>query len=369
MVMWWCGGLEDCGAIDMKKKIALFAIVICAFTLAKTEAQEESKPLSKREAAIVDIASSLARGEQKSLALAFKEAFGTGLTLNEAKEIISQLYAYCGFPRALNAAATLRIVADDLNPREGPRPGPLPQGPSIVFGTAVQTKLCGREVKGGIYSFVPQLDEYLKAHLFGDIFARDTLTWREREIATLGALAARNDTEPQLKAHLKIGQNVGLKEETMREIVRHVQVPSNPDSLSADWSIFAVGQANSAFKNYFNGNSYKNELSCEKLAISTITFEPGARNDWHIHHATSGGGQILIVTAGKGIYQEEGKAPQLIKPGETVNIPANTKHWHGAAQDSWFQHLEIEVPGEESFTEWCGEVDNVTYTKAWGEIK
>ena len=128
-------------------------------------------------------------------------------------------------------------------------------------------------------------------------------------------------------------------------------------------SVFPTGNTNDAFAQYFVGQSYLNMLSTEQIFIGNVTFEPGCRNNWHIHHAKSGGGQILLVTAGKGWYQEWGKPARALKSGDVVNIPANVKHWHGAASDSWFAHLAVEVPGEECANEWCEAVDSAEYEK------
>ncbi len=127
--------------------------------------------------------------------------------------------------------------------------------------------------------------------------------------------------------------------------------------------IFPRGEENTAFAQYFVGQSYLNMLSLEQVVIGNVTFEPGCRNNWHIHHAKSGGGQILMVTGGKGYYQEWGKQARLLKPGDVVNIPAGVKHWHGAAPDSWFSHLAVEVPGEETKTEWCEPVSDENYRR------
>lgn len=131
-------------------------------------------------------------------------------------------------------------------------------------------------------------------------------------------------------------------------------------------SVFSIGEKNDAFAEYFLGQSYLNMLSTEQVAIGNVTFEPGCRNKWHIHHADNGGGQILLVTAGKGWYQEWGKPAQQLNPGDVVNIPANVKHWHGAAADSWFQHLAVEVSGENCHTQWCDAVTDEEYNKLEG---
>ena len=127
--------------------------------------------------------------------------------------------------------------------------------------------------------------------------------------------------------------------------------------------IFPRGSENTAFAQYFVGQSYLNMLSLEQVVIGNVTFEPGCRNNWHIHHAKSGGGHILLVTAGRGYYQEWGQPARELRPGDVVNIPAEVKHWHGAAPDSWFSHLAIEVPGKETKNEWCEPVSDGDYGK------
>lgn len=127
---------------------------------------------------------------------------------------------------------------------------------------------------------------------------------------------------------------------------------------------FGLGKPNDAFKEYFIGQSYLNPLTNPndtKVFIANVTFEPGCRNNWHIHHAKSGGGQILICVDGEGWYQEEGKEAVSLKPGMVITIPANVKHWHGAKKDSWFSHLAVEVPGDETSNEWCEPVSDEEY--------
>ena len=129
---------------------------------------------------------------------------------------------------------------------------------------------------------------------------------------------------------------------------------------------FGLGEENTAFAKYFIGKSYLKPLTVPNktsLFIANITFEPACRNNWHIHHAKSGGGQILICVDGEGWYQEEGKKAVSLKPGMVITIPANVKHWHGAKKDSWFSHLAIEVTGDETSNEWCEEVTDEEYNK------
>lgn len=128
---------------------------------------------------------------------------------------------------------------------------------------------------------------------------------------------------------------------------------------------FGLGQANTAYAQYFVGNSYLNPLTVPgqcAVFLANVTFEPGCRNNWHIHRAKSGGGQLLICTAGEGWYQEEGKTAISLIPGTVITIPANVKHWHGAKKDSWFSHIAVEVPGEETANEWLEAVNDEEYT-------
>ena len=131
-------------------------------------------------------------------------------------------------------------------------------------------------------------------------------------------------------------------------------------------NVFGTGAPNEAFSQFFIGESFLNPLTDFRngdLPLFNVTFEPGCRNNWHIHHAKSGGGQILICNAGEGWYQEEGKEAQELLPGTVIVIPPNVKHWHGAKKDSWFSHIAIEVPGENTGNEWCEPVSDEDYNK------
>lgn len=128
-------------------------------------------------------------------------------------------------------------------------------------------------------------------------------------------------------------------------------------------SVFPTGEKNTAYEEFFVGQSYLNMLTTEGVVIGNVTFEPGCRNNWHVHNAKSGGGQILLCTAGRGYYQERGKAARELNPGDVVVIPTGVQHWHGAAPDSWFSHLAVEVPGEETANEWLEPVSDEEYDK------
>lgn len=128
-------------------------------------------------------------------------------------------------------------------------------------------------------------------------------------------------------------------------------------------NVFGTGMPNDAYAQYFVGQSFLNPLTdpATGVFLANVTFEPGCRNKWHIHHATKGGGQLLVCTAGEGWYQEEGKAAVSLTPGTVITIPANVKHWHGAKADSWFSHIAVEVPGEDCSNEWCEPVSDAEY--------
>lgn len=312
--------------------------------------------LSSKQKAIVKISSYTAAGDLERLEGALNEGLENKLTVNEIKEILVQMYAYCGFPRSLNGISTFMKVLDarkDKDDKPGTEPTPLKKDiDKFEYGDNVQKELTGAPVKGPLFEFTPAIDVFLKEHLFADIFARGVLTHQEREVATIAALASIEGVKPQLDAHIQIGKNTGLSDNQIKEILT---LASSPKA-----EMFAVGEPNTAYAKYFKGQSYLNMLNKEQVGIANVTFEPKCRNNWHIHHK---GGQILIVVDGRGYYQEWGKPAQELKPGDVVNIPPETKHWHGAAPDSWFSHLAIEVPSDGGSTEWLEEVSDKEYGK------
>lgn len=308
--------------------------------------------LTQRQQDIVMISAYTATGDIDNLEISIKKSLDDGMTVNEVKEILVQMYAYCGFPKSLNGLSTLLKITKKGKYKDGEAGKSLPQNADKnKIGTDVQTDLVGQEVKGELFEFAPAIDDYLKEHLFGDIFSRGILTNQEREIATIAALKAIGNVEPQLNAHVQIGQHNGLTV-AQTDKIKEMATKQKPE--------FSLGNKNDAFSKYFIGQSYLNVLTKEQLGIFNVTFEPRCRNNWHIHH---GGGQILIVTDGRGYYQEWGKEPQELKKGDVVNIPPEVKHWHGAAKDSWFSHIAIEVPSENGSNEWLEPVSDKEYDK------
>ncbi len=324
------------------------------------EAEDDMKPLKEKEEKLIEISMYTARGNMPELRKALAAGLDAGLSVNEIKEVLVQLYAYCGFPRSLNALGNFMAL---LNEREakgirdaaGKLPGPLPEGKSIDFGTANQTKLCGAPVKGALFEFAPAIDEYLKAHLFGDIFSRDNLDWRTRELATIAALAAMEGVESQLASHIAIGKHNGVTEAQISWILEFIK----GNSLSA----FPRGGANTAYAKYFSGKSYLARLTKDNrlnVPLSNVTFEPSCRNNWHRHT----GGQLLIAVGGVGFYQERGKEARKLLPGDIVEIPPDVDHWHGAAPESWFSHLAVECNPESNKNTWLEPVSDADYSKA-----
>lgn len=312
--------------------------------------------LNAKQKSIATAASYAARGDQAGLKQALAEGLDAGVTVNEFKEILVQAYAYCGFPRSLNALNTLMQVVDERGNKDeqGRLPGAKPQGSSIEYGANNQTKLVGAQVQGKIYDFAPAIDEFLKAHLFGDIFARDNVDWQTRELATVAMLASLTNVDSQLKSHINVGKHNGLTDEQIAEILEIA------DRTGAQNVLFGFGNENTAFAKYFIGKSYLQPLAKEGISAANVTFEPKCRNNWHIHHKT---GQTLLVVSGRGWYQEWGKPAQELKPGDVVEIPEGVKHWHGAAKDSWFTHIAISVPAEGASSEWLEAVSDAEYNK------
>lgn len=357
--------------------IALFAFKSMADNMNQTT-------LSSRQRHLVTVAALEAKGSISQLEVALGHALNDGLTVGELKESLSQLYAYTGFPRSLNALSTLQKVVDERQKAgKATTMGSEAVVPSADYdalaeGTKVQTQLCGG--KAYKYAFAPRTDYYLKAHLFGDIFSDTTLTKAERELVTLGALSALRGCEAQLKAHVGGSVNMGVKKEElhqlsdvllsnvgeeeayrMKKAVAEVFGENFTEGKPIADRAFPIGEPNTAFSKYFIGKSYLALLNKGgKFPIHNVTFEPGCRNNWHIHHK---GGQILVCVGGEGWYQAWGEAPRKLHVGDVVDIPAEVKHWHGATADSWFQHIAIEVPAEGSSNEWLEPVTDEVYNQ------
>lgn len=219
------------------------ALVPAAILAQAGPAPTDPAPLNRKQMAIAPIGAAMARGDMAQLTAALEEGLDAGLTVSDAKEILVQLYAYAGFPRSLNALGELMKVLQARQQRgvrdePGRNPAPLPTGKELLaLGTANQTRLSGAPVRGPLFEFAPAIDEYLKTHLFGDIFGRDNVDWQSRELATVGALSALEGVESQLQAHIRISMNVGLTAAQLRQAAQAMgqrgQVDAATRALSA----------------------------------------------------------------------------------------------------------------------------------------
>lgn len=241
----------------------------------------------------------------------------------------------------------------------------------------------GRDALG---AFAPEFARLNDDVLFGEVWSREEkLSLRDRSLVTVTALMAQGLLDPSFQYHLATAKRNGITREEIAEVLTHaafyagwpkawaafrmakdVWAEESPDDAMSQHQsrmLFPIGAPNDAFAQYFTGQSYLAPVSTSQVGIYNVTFEPGCRNNWHIHRAKSGGGQILICLAGRGYYQEEGQPARELHPGDVVNIPADVKHWHGAAADSWFSHLAVEVPGKETANEWREPVTDEQYGK------
>lgn len=233
--------------------------------------------------------------------------------------------------------------------------------------------------RNSLGDLAPKFAELNDDVLFGEVWSRtDKLSLRDRCMITVTALVAKGITDNSLKFHILNAKNHGVTKEEMVEIITHIAFyvgwPNAwavfplvrevyEDEKTSHEAMFGLGKPNTAFAQYFIGNSYLNPLNTEGVNIVNVTFEPGCRNNWHIHHATKEGGQILLCTDGEGWYQEEGKKAIKLVPGSVVYIRSEVKHWHGATKDSWFSHIAIAVPGENTSNEWLEAVSDEEYNE------
>lgn len=247
----------------------------------------------------------------------------------------------------------------------------------------VQT--AGRNVLG---DFAPEFAHYNDDVLFGENWNNNDIDHKTRCIVTVVALMSSGITDSSLRYHLENAKKAGVTKKEIAAVITHaafyagwpkawavfyqakeVWADEASDEVNtakaahAAEMVFPIGAPNDAFAKYFVGQSYLQPLSMDQVGIFNVTFEPGCRNNWHVHHADKGGGQILVCVAGRGYYQEWGKEAIELNPGDVINIPVGVKHWHGAAPDSWFSHLAVEVPGENGSNEWLEAVDDEQYSK------
>ena len=244
----------------------------------------------------------------------------------------------------------------------------------------VQT--AGRNALG---EFAPDFAHFNDDILFGENWNNTDIDLKTRSVITVVALMSQGVTDNSIRYHIQNARNHGVSQKEMAAIITHTAFYAGWPHAWAVFNIakevysdnapvfsekdrfqqelfFPIGEPN-PYGDYFVGQSYLAPVSAEQIPIYNVTFEPSCRNNWHIHHAKSGGGQMLICIGGRGWYREWGREARELHPGDIVNIPAGVKHWHGAAKDSWFAHLAVEIPGEDGSTEWCEAVSDEEYAE------
>ena len=235
----------------------------------------------------------------------------------------------------------------------------------------------GRDTLG---AFAPQFAALNDDVLFGEVWSNDALSLKTRSILTVTVLVSKGLVDSSFAYHMATAKKNGVTREEMAAVLTHVAFYAGwpnawaafrvalevyKDDDGADGGLFGLGAPNDAYAQYFSGRSYLKPLTdpAQTVFMANVTFEPGCRNNWHVHKASQGGGQVLLCCGGRGWYQEWGQPARELHPGDAVTIPANVKHWHGAARDSWFSHMAVEVPGENTANEWLEPVDQAEYDR------
>lgn len=366
--------------------------------------QVRTESMNDQQVGIVTVAAFIASGDLPNLKSALNEALDAGLTINEIKEVLVQMYAYAGFPRSLNGINTFNEVLKQRqqqgkNDSVGREPSPLPADKSRQqLGGEIRTRLTGSTAVAEYAKFVPVIDEFLRAHLFGDIFGRDNLDYQSREIATIAALTVLGGVDPQLTSHFNVGLNVGLTSAQLKGIVEVIEarvdrqkganasrvldetlrnrpasrsapsgtanaspVQATPSTAKVEILHAGAESSQQASPANFTGKvtiaaPFSREAP-SRVGGATVTFEAGARTAWHRHPL----GQTLIVTSGIGWVQGEGGPKQEIREGDIVWTPPGVKHWHGATAEGAMTHVAISEALEGSQVTWMEQVTDRQY--------
>ena len=384
------------------KKISFFAGVIMLLLSISGNAKAQNtmleNSLSKQQEKIITIAAFAAKGDLDKLKPELVAGLEAGLTVNEIKEVLVHLYAYSGFPRSLRALQTLMSVLDEhkakgINDNWGRKASPIKdtrnkyeRGKNILAKLSGTTPPKGRP-QTGYAAFSPEIETFLKEHLFADIFERDVLTYAQRELVTVSVLISIGDAEPMLNAHMNLCLNVGISPEQLKHLIAIIEVNVNKNDADSAKVVFnelikskglhvekmQIGSNDNnasdrifpkgvMIKNdYFSGIAWLQMLvnanENHDISIANVVFEPGVRNNWHSHAA----GQILICIKGKGYYQEKGKPIQLLNVGDVVDILPNVVHWHGATPIGEFEHIAINPQVSKGSVVWLQPVTDEEY--------
>jgi quercetin dioxygenase-like cupin family protein/alkylhydroperoxidase/carboxymuconolactone decarboxylase family protein YurZ len=355
------------------RKLLVALMATCFFTIQIRSQNEMStdQQLTVNQKNIVSIAAFTARGELQNLKSALNKGLDAGLTINQTKEVIVHLYAYCGFPRSIRGLQTFMEVLDERKANgiidiPGAEASPVNQeADKYERGKKILGELTNSpqdQPLSGYGAFAPVIDTFLKEHLFADIFERDVLTYAQRELVTISVLSAIGGAEPMLSSHLAICLNVGLTPGQLSEALLITGSINSQDEIAKqDTSGLVFPQGTKITSNNFTGDAWLQMLvnndSTYNTSIGNVTFEPGARTNWHKHP----GGQILLITGGRGFYQEAGKTARVLHKGDIVKIPPDTEHWHGAAPRYSLTHVAISPNTEKGSVVWLKPVSDEEY--------
>lgn len=371
---------------------------------------DDAQSLSARQQGIVLISSHTARGDLEPLDDAFRVALDAGLTINEIKEVLLQLSAYCGFPRSLQGINTLMAVLEDREARGiddpmGPLAVEVDDEARYELGRQVLAALTGRPQntpRSGYAAFFPTIELFLKEHLFADIFGRGVLSFRDREIITVAALVSMGGVEPYAGAHMRLALNVGVTESQLTHLLALIEtnvsttasetghqllsqalasrrgseidasrgtvdgrtgLPARGAGDRAGSTVFPRGRQITS--DNFTGSVWVTMLVTDEdvygSRIGNVTFGPGARTNWHAHP----GGQILLATDGAGYYQQRGGPIQLLRRGDIVEIGPDVVHWHGATPSGEFAHVAVVTNASAGATVWMQPVTDDEYNRFW----
>lgn len=347
--------------------------------------------LSEKQQQIIAIAALTANGDLENLKNELEAGLDAGMTVNQIKEAIIHAYAYCGFPRSIRGLQTLMEVLETrktqgINDQSGVEASPINDDRSRYDrGKEILGELTGVPQDGprtGYSAFAPQIEIFLKEHLFADLFERDLLTYTERELVTISVIASIGNAEPMLQSHLKICLHLGISPEQLQQfadiinskvggtkansaqqVLNNVLSELNYDSSAISKGISEIFPQGELIENNFTGNAWHTRLVTDRdnfnTTVGNVVFEPKARTNWHSHP----GGQLLLCTRGKGYYQEKGKPKQVLNPGDVVEIKPDIIHWHGAAPDSEFEHIAISPQLDKGSVVWLEPVVDEEYYK------
>lgn len=377
----------------MMKVFLKFSLTITMAIISLTS-QATAEPLTQKQQSIVTISAYTATGNLEKLNPAINQGLDNGLAISEIKEVLVHIYAYAGFPRSLNGISTFMKVLEErkakgINDPAGKEASPITSNKSkYEYGNDNLEKLVGRKYSSPINDFAPAIDQFLKEHLFGDVFGRDVLDYKTRELVTVSVLASMTGTENQLRSHLNTSIYQGLTKEQLQQMVaiigekvsdsqgnmanKVLQSIINPTETAAIKTeltkrlepfegTFRKG-TKTENKN-FSGAVYVNYIvpsdSVFNMSMATVTFEPGVRTSWHKHAS----GQILVITDGTAYYQEKGKPKQMLQKGDVAKCPPNVEHWHGASPHGPMTHLASSPNLEMGPVIWLEKVSDEEYHK------